>query len=194
MTRPTSRIQSAETVPRLAAKTGTRPAPSAVSPSSSGVKSPARSSVAASSNLCAALGEPRQRLRWHAALCDRSLESSSSTAHTLCTVGTAHYAAATAVTAMGSPSLALSHLCCGLCERHCSRRLPAHCETPHGCEVKPRYQAALGHIGPEVRSFSSVDGNTCLLAGAEQEGLAPNPWSQLTRVPAAGSFPSSPSL
>ena len=24
------------------------------------------------------------------------------------------------VTAMGSPSLALSHLCCGLCERHCS--------------------------------------------------------------------------
>ena len=29
-------------------------------------------------------------------------------------------AAATAVTAMGSPSLALSHLCCGLCERHCS--------------------------------------------------------------------------
>ena len=33
---------------------------------------------------------------------------------------TAHCAAATAVTAMGSPSLALSHLCCGLCERHCS--------------------------------------------------------------------------
>ena len=24
------------------------------------------------------------------------------------------------MTAMGSPSLALSHLCCGLCERHCS--------------------------------------------------------------------------
>ncbi|EOD04564.1 hypothetical protein EMIHUDRAFT_221070 [Emiliania huxleyi CCMP1516] len=32
----------------------------------------------------------------------------------------AYCAAATAVTAMGSPSLALSHLCCGLCERHCS--------------------------------------------------------------------------
>ena len=47
-------------------------------------------------------------------------ECSSSAAHTLCTVGTAYCAAATAVTAMGSPSLALSHLCCGLCERHCS--------------------------------------------------------------------------
>ena len=35
-------------------------------------------------------------------------------------VDTAYCAAATAVTAMGSPSLALSHLCCGLCERHCS--------------------------------------------------------------------------
>merc|ERR1711924_14261 len=68
----------------------------------------------------AALGEPRQRFRWHAALCDRSLESSSSAAHTLCTADTAYCAAATAVTAMGSPSLALSHLCCGLCERHCS--------------------------------------------------------------------------
>ena len=33
---------------------------------------------------------------------------------------TEYCAAATAVTAMGSPSLALSHLCCGLCERHCS--------------------------------------------------------------------------
>ena len=44
----------------------------------------------------------------------------SSTAHTLCTADTAYCAAATAVTAMGSPSLALSHLCCGLCERHCS--------------------------------------------------------------------------
>ena len=43
-----------------------------------------------------------------------------SAAHTLCTVDTAYCAAATAVTAMGSPSLALSHLCCGLCERHCS--------------------------------------------------------------------------
>ena len=32
----------------------------------------------------------------------------------------AYCAATTAVTAMGSPSLALSHLCCGLCERHCS--------------------------------------------------------------------------
>ena len=50
----------------------------------------------------------------------RSLESSSSAAHTLCTVDTAYCAAATAVTAMGSPSLALSRLCCGLCERHCS--------------------------------------------------------------------------
>ena len=39
---------------------------------------------------------------------------------TLCTADTAYCAAATAVTAMGSPSLALSHLCCGLCERHCS--------------------------------------------------------------------------
>ena len=28
------------------------------------------------------------------------------------------------------------------------------------------------HISPEVISFSSVDGKTCLLAGAEQEGLA----------------------
>ena len=52
--------------------------------------------------------------------CVRSLESSSSAAHTLCTVDTAYCAATTAVTAMGSPSLALSHLCCGLCERHCS--------------------------------------------------------------------------
>merc|ERR1711935_811524 len=80
-------------------------------------------------STCAALGEPRQRLRWHAALCNRSLESSSSAAHTLCTDGTAYCAAATAVTAMGSPSLALSQLCCGLCERDTARRLPAHCET-----------------------------------------------------------------
>ena len=36
---------------------------------------------------------------------------------------------------------------------------------------------ALGHIGPEVRSFYSVDDKTCLLAGAEQEGPAHNPWS-----------------
>ena len=36
---------------------------------------------------------------------------------------------------------------------------------------------ALGHIGPEVRSFYSVDDNTCLLAGAEQEGLAHIPCS-----------------
>ena len=36
-------------------------------------------------------------------------------------VSSAHSAAfePQAVTAMGSPSLALSHLCCGLCERHC---------------------------------------------------------------------------
>ena len=46
-TRPTS----PQTVPRLATMTGTHPAPSAVSPSLSGVKSPTRSSVAASSNL-----------------------------------------------------------------------------------------------------------------------------------------------
>ena len=39
---------------------------------------------------------------------------------------------------------------------------------------------ALGHIGPEVRSFYSVDDNTCLLAGAEQEGPAHNPWSTHT--------------
>ena len=36
---------------------------------------------------------------------------------------------------------------------------------------------ALGHIGPEVRSFYSVDDKTCLLAGAEQESPAHNPWS-----------------
>ena len=36
---------------------------------------------------------------------------------------------------------------------------------------------ALGHIGPEVRSFYSVSDKTCLLAGAEQEGPAHNPWS-----------------
>ena len=36
---------------------------------------------------------------------------------------------------------------------------------------------ALGHIGPEVRSFYSDDDNTGLLAGAEQEGPAHNPWS-----------------
>ena len=42
-----------------------------------------------------------------------------------------------------------------------------------------RYQRLVGwsHIGPEVRFFYSVDGNTCLLAGAEQEGPAHNPWS-----------------
>ena len=73
--------------------TGTHPAPSAVSPSLSGVKSPTRSSVTASPDF-AALGEPRQRFRWHAALCDRSLASSSSAAHTLCTDGTAYCAAA----------------------------------------------------------------------------------------------------
>ena len=37
--------------------------------------------------------------------------------------------------------------------------------------------AALGHIGPEVGFFYSVDDKTCLLAGAEQKGLAHNPWS-----------------
>ena len=46
-TRPTS----PQTVPRLATMTGTHPAPSAVSPSLSGVKSPTRSSVTVSSNL-----------------------------------------------------------------------------------------------------------------------------------------------
>ena len=46
-TRPTS----PQTVPRLAAMTGTRPAPSAVCPSLSGVNTPTRSSVTVSSNL-----------------------------------------------------------------------------------------------------------------------------------------------
>ena len=46
-TRPTS----PQTVPRLAAKTGTRPRLVCVYPSLSGVKSPTRSSVTASSNL-----------------------------------------------------------------------------------------------------------------------------------------------
>ena len=63
-TRPTS----PQTVPRLAAMTGTHPAPSAVSPSLSGVNTPTRSSVTVSPDF-AALGEPRQRFRWHAALC-----------------------------------------------------------------------------------------------------------------------------
>ena len=40
--------------------------------------------------------------------------------------------------------------------------------------LEPHLSAAAE---PEVRSFSSVDGNTCLLAGAEQEGLAHNPCS-----------------
>ena len=62
---------------------------------------------------CAALGPPaRQRTSTAPSVaCSslrRSLESSSSAAHTLCTVDTAYCAAATAVTAMGSPSLALS--------------------------------------------------------------------------------------
>ena len=114
-TRPTS----PQTVPRLAAMTVARPQLVCVPLSLSGVNTPTRSSVTVSPDF-AALGEPRQRFRWHAALCDRSLESSSSAAHTLCTVDTAYCAATTAVTAMGSPSLALSHLCCGLCERHCS--------------------------------------------------------------------------
>ena len=34
-----------------------------------------------------------------------------------------------AVTAMGSPSLALSHLCSAACVSDTARRLPAHCET-----------------------------------------------------------------
>ena len=51
-----------------------------------------------------------------------------SAAHTLCTDGTAYCAAAT-VTAMGSPSLALSQLCCAACVSDTARRLPAHCET-----------------------------------------------------------------
>ena len=114
-TRPTS----PQTAPRLAAMTATWPRLVCVSPSLSGVNTPTRSSVTVSPDF-AALGEPRQRLRWHAALCVRSLENSSSAAHTLCTADTAYCAATTAVTAMGSPSLALSHLCCGLCERHCS--------------------------------------------------------------------------
>ena len=117
-----------QTVPRLAAKTGTRPRLWFVYPRRVNPTSALRSSVAASPD-CAALGEPRQRLRWHAALCDRSLESSSSAAHTLCTVGTAYCAAATAVTAMGSPSLALGHSCAAACVSDTARRLPAHCET-----------------------------------------------------------------
>ena len=82
-------------------------------------ESPTRSSVTVSSNLRRAR-RTSTAPSVDAAPCDRSLESSSSAAHTLCTVDTAYCAAATAVTAMGSPSLALSHLCCGLCERHCS--------------------------------------------------------------------------
>ena len=86
-TRPTS----PQTVPRLATMTGTHPAPSAVSPSLSGVKSPTRSSVTASSNLrrarrtstapsvaCSSLRlKPGEQLlccshalhRWHSLLC-----------------------------------------------------------------------------------------------------------------------------
>ena len=44
-------------------------------------------------------------------------------------------------------------------------------------------------VGPEVRSFSSVDDNTYLLAGAEQEGPAHNPWSTHGPHPVGGSDP-----
>ena len=84
-------------------------------PSLSGVKSPTRSSVTASSNL------RRARRTSTAPSVEKPGGQLLCSAHTLCTVDTAYCAAATAVTAMGSPSLALSHLCwCGLCERHCS--------------------------------------------------------------------------
>ena len=46
--------------------------------------------------------------------------------------------------------------------------------TAQSAMLEPHPSAAAE---PEVRSFSSVDGNTCLLAGAEQEGPAHNPWS-----------------
>ena len=39
---------------------------------------------------------------------------------------------------------------------------------------------ALGHIGPEVRSFYSVDDNTCLLAGAESRRARRTTPGQLT--------------
>ena len=87
-----------------------------------------------------------------------------------------------AVTAMGSPSLALSHLCSAACVSDTARRLPAHCET---MGVRSNHAtSAWSHLGPEVRSIYSVDDKTCLLAGAEQEGLAHSPWGQLR-----GSFP-----
>ena len=56
-------------------------------------------------------------------LCDRSQKPGEQLlccSHALHSWHSPYCAAATAVTAMGSPSLALSHLCCGLCERHCS--------------------------------------------------------------------------
>ena len=64
--------------------------------------------------------------------------------------------------------------CAAACVSDTARRLPAHCEI----------------IGPEVRSFYSVSDKTCLLAGAEQEGLAHNPWSTHGPHPVAGSDPS----
>ena len=107
---------SPQTVPRLAAMTAARPIPSAVQRSLSGVNTPTRSAVTVSSNLRRARRTSTVPSVACSSLRLNGLESSSSAAHTLCTDGTAYCAAATAIKAMGSPSLALSHLCCGLCE------------------------------------------------------------------------------
>ena len=76
---------------------------------------------------------------------------------------------------MGSPSLALSHLCCGLCERHCSATDCRH-TVSHGCEVKPRYQRL---VTSAPRSDPSTLLMTRLVYRLEQSRRArrTTPWS-----------------
>ena len=62
----------------------------------------------------------KQRTQTRDGDCRFGVEEDWTGAHTITKRKEGVWAAATAVTAMGSPSLSLSRLCCGLCERHCS--------------------------------------------------------------------------
>ena len=140
------------------------------------VNTPTRSSVAASPDF-AALGEPRHTTAPSVACSSLRLKPGEQLlccSHTL-----AQLTQPTVRLPQLSQRWARPHwpsvTCAAACVSDTARRLPAHCETM-GVRRKTTLPA-LGHISPEVRSFSSVDGNTCLLAGAEQEGLAHNPCS-----------------
>jgi len=142
-----------------------------VYPSLSGVKSPTRSSVTASSNLrrarrtstalSVACSSLRQKPGEQLLCCSHTLHSWHSL---LCGC---HSCDSDGLALTGPQSLVLRLVWATLLGdcRHTVR------PWVRGQTTLP----ALGHIGPEVRSIYSVDDKTCLPAGAEQEGPAHNP-------------------